>query len=178
MYSRLLSIPLQEQNSFFLFGPRGTGKTAWVKSQFPQAVYLDLLEAELYTESLVNPQRLQNFIPPGFSDWIVLDEVQKIPALLSEVHRLIEKFRYKFVLICSSTRSMKRKGLDLLAGRATTFSMYPLTVQEIGEDFDLKRSLHLGHLPSVFSKHNPKRYLTAYLKTYLREEVQLRILRV
>jgi len=172
MYTRLLKIPLLTQKSFFLFGPRGTGKTAWVKKQFPEGIYLDLLEDKLYRDLLSNPQFLENLIPEGFQSWIILDEVQKIPALLNEVHRLIEKYHYKFVLTGSSARSLRKKGINLLAGRALTFSMYPLTALELKQDFHLKKSLQFGHLPSVFSENFPPHYLNAYVKTYLREEVQ------
>lgn len=79
--------------SFFLFGPWGTGKTTWVRSTLPKALYLDLLEAEIFNDLLANPQRLENLIPWDFSDWIIIDEVQRIPELLNEVHRLIEKYK-------------------------------------------------------------------------------------
>src|SRR3990172_6766658 len=104
MYARLLSPP--KAKSFFLFGPRGTGKTTWVKSTFPDAIYIDLLEAELFNDLLANPQRLESFIPKPFKDWVIIDEVQRIPELLSEVHRLIEKYKYKFVLTGSSARKL------------------------------------------------------------------------
>src|SRR3990167_6118907 len=107
MYSRLLKPP--KNKSFFLFGPRGTGKTTWVKAAFPKALYLDLLEAELFNDLLANPQRLENLIPKDFKDWVVLDEVQRIPELLNEVHRLIEKYHFKFALTGSSARRLKRK---------------------------------------------------------------------
>jgi uncharacterized protein len=171
MYSRLLKIPLSLQKSFFLFGPRGTGKTAWVRAQFSKGLYLDLLETGLYIDLLAKPQRLETLIPPQFQDWIIIDEVQKVPALLNEVHRLIEKNHYRFVLTGSSARSLRKKGVNLLAGRALTFSMYPLTTIELGQDFDFERSLHYGHLPTVFSDPDPKRYLNAYVHTYLQEEI-------
>jgi len=172
MYSRLLHLPLQEPRSFFLFGPRGTGKTSWIKNQIQGAIYLDLLKSETYLLLQADPGRLENLIPPKFSGLIVLDEVQKIPALLNEVHRLIESFNYKFVLTGSSARALRKKGVNLLAGRANTYSMYPLTVQELKEDFNLEKSLHYGHLPSVFSRTNPYMYLKSYVKTYLQEEVR------
>ena len=87
MYSRLLQSP--KNKSFFLFGPRGTGKTTWVKATFPEAVYVDLLEAEVFNDLLANPQRLENFIPKNFKGRIIIDEIQKVPSLLDEVHRLI-----------------------------------------------------------------------------------------
>ncbi|MDD5433797.1 MAG: ATP-binding protein [Nitrospira sp.] len=170
MYSRLISPP--KAKSFFLFGPRGTGKTTWVKSVFPHAIYIDLLEAGLFNDLLANPQRLQNFIPKDFQDWIVIDELQKIPELLSEVHRLIEKYKYKFILTGSSARKLRQKGHNLLAGRALTYSMYPLTVMELGKDFNLSHSLRYGQLPCVYTEENPKHYLESYVKTYLDEEVR------
>jgi predicted AAA+ superfamily ATPase len=171
MYTRLLEIPKKGGKSFFLLGPRGTGKTRWVKTQFPNALYLDLLESSLYLDLLAQPQRLEKLIPEGFSDWIIIDEVQKIPALLNEVHRLIETHRYKFVLTGSSARSLRKKGVNLLAGRALTFHMHPLTIQEVGQDFELQKALLCGMLPSVFSEQSPERYLKSYVETYLREEV-------
>src|SRR3569832_914623 len=96
MFSRLLKTP--KDKSFFLFGPRGTGKTSWVKSQFPRALYLDLLESSMYANLLANPGRLEELIPSSFNDWVVIEEVQRVPALLNEVHRLIESRKLRFVL--------------------------------------------------------------------------------
>ncbi|MDP3786591.1 MAG: AAA family ATPase, partial [Candidatus Omnitrophota bacterium] len=119
MYSRLIEPP--KDKSFFLFGPRGTGKTTWVKARFANALYLDLLEAELFNDLLANPQRLENFIPKNFNDWVIIDEVQRIPELLNEIHRLSEKSKYKFILTGSSARKIRRKGVNLLAGRALSY---------------------------------------------------------
>ncbi|MGB9613261.1 MAG: AAA family ATPase [Candidatus Margulisiibacteriota bacterium] len=108
MYSRLIRPP--KNKGFFLFGPRGTGKTTWVKSTFANGLYLDMLEAELFNDLLANPQRLENLIPKAFNDWIIIDEVQRVPEILYEVHRLIEKYKYKFVLTGSSARKLRRGG--------------------------------------------------------------------
>ncbi len=170
MYSRLIKPP--KGRSFFLFGPRSTGKTTWVKKTFPEAVYIDLLEAELFNDLLANPQRLENFIPRNFKDWIIIDEVQRIPALLNEIHRLIEKFKYKFVLTGSSARKLRRRGTNLLGGRALTYSLHPFTAVELGNDFDLEHSLKYGHLPCVYTEPEPKKYLESYVKTFLEEEVR------
>ena len=170
MYSRLIQAPANK--SFFLFGPRGTGKTTWVKTEFPKAVYVDLLEAELFNDLLANPQRLDHLIPSGFRDWVVIDEIQKIPGLLNEVHRLIELKNHKFILTGSSARKLRRKGENLLAGRALTYAMHPLTAKELGKDFHLEHSLAYGQLPSVYAEENPKAYLESYVKTYLEEEIQ------
>lgn len=170
MYSRLIQPP--KNKSFFLFGPRGTGKTTWVKSKFKNALYLDLLEAELFNDLLANPQRLENLIPKNFKDWVIVDEVQRIPELLNEVHRLIEKYKYRFILTGSSARKIRRKGVNLLAGRALGYHLYPLTAVELGEDFDLNHSLAYGQLPCAYTEENPKAYLESYVKTYLEEEIQ------
>lgn len=170
MYSRLIQPP--KDKSFFLFGPRGTGKTTWVKSKFGDSIYLDLLEAELFNDLVANPQRLENLIPKNSKDWVIIDEVQRIPELLNEIHRLIEKYRYKFILTGSSARKLRRKGVNLLAGRALGYHLYPLTAIELADDFNLNHSLAYGQLPCVYTEENPKAYLESYVKTYLEEEVQ------
>ncbi len=158
--------------SFFLFGPRGTGKTTWVKKTFPDAIYIDLLEAEIYNDLLANPQRLENLVPKDFRNHIVIDEVQRVPELLHEVHRLIENYKYKFVMTGSSARKLRRKGPNLLAGRALTYSMHPLTATELADDFDLEHSIKYGQLPSVYTEADPKKYLESYVRTYLEEEIR------
>lgn len=155
-----------------MFGPRGTGKTTWVKRTFKEGIYLDLLEARLYNELLADPQRLENYIPSNFKDWIVIDEVQRIPEILNEVHRLIENNHYKFVLTGSSARKLKRKGPNLLAGRALTYFMHPLTVPELSRDFSLKHSLLYGNLPPAYTEDKPGEFLESYIQTYLQEEVR------
>lgn len=170
MYSRLIEPP--KDKSFFLFGPRGTGKTTWVKSKFTKSVYLDLLEAEIFNDLLANPQRLENFIPKNFRDWVIIDEVQRIPELLNEIHRLIEKNKYKFILTGSSARKIRRRGVNLLGGRALSYHLYPLTAVELGADFNIDHSLLHGNLPCAYTEKDPKSYLESYVKTYLEEEIQ------
>jgi predicted AAA+ superfamily ATPase len=170
MYSRTIKPP--NNKSFFLFGPRGTGKSTWVQKVFADNLYLDLLESELYNLLIALPQRLESFIPPGYEGWVIIDEIQRIPELLNEVHRLIEKRNLFFVLTGSSARKLRRKGVNLLAGRALTRRMHPLTVIELGGDFTLDHSLQWGHMPMTFTDSNPAAYLSSYVHTYLREEVQ------
>lgn len=171
MVSRILEKPLKLKKSFFLLGPRGTGKTWWIKDKLKDAIYIDLLDMDVYTLLLAHPHRLQDFIPKGYQGWIAIDEVQKIPALLNEVHRLIESEQYIFVLTGSSARSLRKKSVNLLAGRALMFHMYPLIVQEIGDTFDLQLALRYGMLPAILSEPDPALYLKAYVTAYLREEV-------
>jgi predicted AAA+ superfamily ATPase len=146
-----------------------------VKATYPQAVYFDLLGSEAYLELSASPQRLETRLPPGHKGWVVIDEVQKLPAILDEVHRLIEKRRLRFALTGSSARSLRRKGVNLLAGRAVTRAMHPLTALELGRDFDLPWSLAVGTLPTVQitrDRQAARDFLTSYVRTYLREEVQ------
>ncbi|NCC53119.1 MAG: ATP-binding protein [Spartobacteria bacterium] len=174
MYTRLLNRPIEIGSSFFLFGPRGTGKTTWLRQHFHagNAVFLDLLNADIYTDLLAQPHRLETYIPVSCPGWIVIDEIQRVPALLSEVHRLISNHRYRFALTGSSARSLRKKGVNLLAGRALTFHMYPLTAVELGKDFDLATALRFGNLPTVIHHNAPREYLKSYISTYLREEIQ------
>lgn len=170
MYTRLLKAP--KERSFFLFGPRGTGKTTWLKSTFPDALYFDLLDSETYNDFLAQPNRLDTLIPPLWNKIVILDEVQRVPALLHEVHRLIEKRKLRFALTGSSARKLKKGDVNLLAGRALTLAMNPLTSSELGTDFNIKHLLTYGHLPSTFLGGDPRGYLESYVTTYLREEVQ------
>jgi predicted AAA+ superfamily ATPase len=171
MYNRLLKIPTDSKKSYFLFGPRGTGKTSWVKKTFPHAIYFDCLDAEVYLELKSNPKRINNYIPKEFTDWIIIDEVQKVPEILNEAHRLIENHHYRFILTGSSARKLRDKGTNLLAGRALTRSMYPLTAIELGKDFDLRRALQFGQLPAISSEPDAKDFLKTYTAIYLKEEV-------
>jgi Predicted ATPase (AAA+ superfamily) len=169
MYQRLLSqIP---EKSFFLFGPRGTGKTTWVKEKFKNALYFDLLKAETYNLLLANPSRLEDFIPKNFQGWIIIDEIQKIPKLLDEVHRLIEERHLKFVLTGSSARKIRRYGINLLGGRALVLNMHPLTAIELGKDFKIGDYLKFGGLPAVYSTTQKSEHLQSYIQTYLQQEV-------
>ncbi len=120
---RLLKPP---SRSFFLFGPRGTGKSTWLKRAFPKAVHLDLLDASLSLELTRDPHRLEAIIEgKGRAHWVILDEIQKIPSLLEEVHRLMESRSWRFALCGSSARKLKRGGADLLGGRALTSNVEP-----------------------------------------------------
>ena len=170
MFSRNFTPP-QEQ-SYFLFGPRGTGKSMFVEGFYKNGLFFDLLDARVFNEFIADPSRLSLKIPEGFTDWVVIDEIQKVPALLDEVHRLIEKRGLRFVLTGSSARRLRRENVNLLAGRALTYRMYPLTARELGGDFDLARSLRYGHLPASCTSRKPETFLKSYVKTYLQEEIQ------
>ncbi|OGT22976.1 MAG: ATPase [Gammaproteobacteria bacterium RIFCSPHIGHO2_02_FULL_42_13] len=171
MFSRSLHKPLSFNKSFFLFGPRGVGKTQWLKSQLPHALYFDLLKAKWRNLFLADPGQLAELIPEGFTDWIILDEVQKSPRVLDEVHRLIETYHYKFILTGSSARKLKRQKVNLLAGRARTYYLYPLTASELGDAFDVKQYLSVGGLPEAYLSEDADEFLQSYISTYLYEEI-------
>ncbi len=170
MLKRVLAPPSQ---SFFLLGPRGTGKITWLRNLFPDAHVVDLLSEETYQNLLANPGLFSNqlrAIPDG--NWVVIDEVQRLPALLNEVHRFIETKQLKFVLCGSSARKLKRAGVNLLAGRALNRAMHPFVPAEIGNLFDVESALQFGLLPIVWDSIEKKETLTAYTQLYLKEEIQ------
>lgn len=139
---------------------------------FPDAVFVDLLDLGVHSELLVHPERLESLALPHNPSHIVIDEIQRIPALLDEVHRLIEKRRWRFALTGFSARKLRRGGVNLLAGRASAFAMHPLTAAELGDRFDLAHSVRYGQLPTVYVDRDPQAYLASDVGTYLREEVQ------
>lgn len=173
MFDRLFNIPLDSQDSLFIFGPRGTGKTQWLKAHLKsrEHIYVDLLHPGTFRQLKGNPEALGEYFPAGYKGWVVIDEVQKVPELLDEVHRLIEHGGQRFILTGSSARKLKRDGVNLLAGRALHYHMHPLVIQELKEAFSLEHAFELGMLPATYTYDDPKRYLATYVETYLREEV-------
>lgn len=164
---------LLNKKSFFLFGPRATGKSALIRHQLaPTIPVINLLRMDVYMRLSENPSALESLISihqkPAF---VVIDEVQKIPTLLNEVHRLIEEQGIKFLLTGSSARSLRHGHVNLLAGRAWEANLFPLTSVEIPE-FDLTRYLRYGGLPPVYLSEEPQEELLAYVNTYLKEEIQ------
>lgn len=171
LVTRRLSIDKHGQHSILLLGPRGTGKTSWARETLPQALYLDLLDTGLYRDLVGRPERLASMIPKGHQDWIIIDEVQKVPELMNEVHRLIEHQKCRFLLTGSSARNLRKRGVNLLAGRALHYHMHPLTAGELQADFRGETAALYGLLPRAVFGHSPARYLETYVVTYLREEV-------
>ncbi|MEK7270640.1 MAG: AAA family ATPase, partial [Planctomycetota bacterium] len=168
---RLLALP---DRSFFLFGPRGVGKSTWLRQVLPGAPRLDLLDPVSHLALERDPGTLAGLakgLAPG--DWIVIDEIQKAPRWLDEVHRLMEEKPIRFALCGSSARKLRRGGADLLAGRAIMRHLGPFSSAELGEDFDFEHSLRFGMLPLVQKdRKNAVEILEAYLGTYIREEIR------
>ena len=169
-YPRLIRPPAQ---SFFLLGVRGAGKSSWARAQLPDAPRIDLLDEARYQDYLADPSLFAADLqsaPPG--SWVVVDEIQRLPNLLNEVHRHIEDRRLNFALLGSSARKLKAAGVNLLAGRALHKTMHPLTPAELGGDFDLDTALDTGTIPLVRVAREQRAVLESYVRLYLREEVR------
>ncbi|MDH4466688.1 MAG: AAA family ATPase [Bacteriovoracaceae bacterium] len=189
MYSRLINPSLS--HSFFLFGPRGTGKSTWLLNQFfesqkkslknnlsdnTKVLYLDLLDPSIEQVLSVHPNQLEEMVEARNSqlEWVIIDEIQKIPKLLDVVHKLIFSKKLKFALTGSSARKLKRDAANLLAGRAFSYQLHPLTFVELGKNFNLNQVLSYGSLPSLFSFHSDsdkRKFLLSYLQIYIKEEI-------
>jgi predicted AAA+ superfamily ATPase len=163
---------LLDKKSHFLFGPRGTGKSSLIRHCIADcALMIDLLHSETYLRLLSNPSLLESMIAIDPKLYIVIDEIQRVPELLNEVHRLIEDKQYRFLLTGSSARKLRRQGVNLLAGRARQAELFPLTYHELPH-FDLTQYLRYGGLPMVALSNEPEEDLDAYVKTYLEEEIR------
>ena len=168
--SRFLRVPSQH---FFLFGPRGTGKTTWLRHKFPDALFVDLLQPDVYRQMLARPERLRELVR-GWSEShsVVIDEVQRVPELLNVVHALIESpAQLQFILTGSSARKLRRGGIDLLAGRAILCTCHPFMAAELPV-FSLEAALQKGLIPLVLRSSDPLAVLKAYASLYLDQEVQ------
>jgi predicted AAA+ superfamily ATPase len=158
------------KKSHFLFGPRQTGKTFLIRHSLSGAHGYDLLDGAVFLALSQRPSRLAEELPSGTRE-VVIDEIQRLPALLNEVHRLIEERGVRFLLTGSSARSLRRGGVNLLGGRARTRFLHPLTRRELGSHFDLGRAIERGLLPSIYFSDDPKADLDAYTGTYLQQEI-------
>ena len=173
MYTRHLKLP---DRSFFLFGPRGTGKTTWLRHVLPEALWFDLLRTQLFLDLSQRPDAFRQQVEAlPRNHWVVVDEVQRVPALLHEVHALISEHgrRYRFALSGSSARKLRRLDVDLLAGRALNRQFFPLTASELAFDVEVDEVLRFGLLPQIRSdRQYAVDTMDAYVENYLRQEVQ------
>ncbi|PIZ12940.1 MAG: ATPase, partial [Elusimicrobia bacterium CG_4_10_14_0_8_um_filter_37_32] len=163
------------KHNFFLFGPRGTGKTTWLRQNYPDAIWIDLLEPDVFRSYSARPERLREIVL-AYPDkkTVVVDEIQKVPELLSAIHTLIEKkLGIQFILTGSSSRKLKRTGADLLAGRVIKKTLHPFLAIELGRKFNLTNALKQGLLPLVVSAQDSNSILKTYAALYIREEVQM-----
>ena len=174
MFTRALNLPRPGVESFFLWGPRQTGKTTLLREAYADQPWIDLLKAEEFRRYTARPELLRQeveSIPDVSRVQFVIDEIQKVPALLDEVHWLIEHRGLSFALCGSSARKVKRGAANLLGGRAFRYELHGLSAVELGRDFDLDRMLNHGYLPRIYQANRPGRMLEAYVADYLKEEV-------
>lgn len=182
MYRRIINLSsVLGRKSVFLFGPRQTGKSTWLRQNYPNALYINLLSKKVFDDYLSKANALESDLElhqrKSDSNIVVIDEVQKLPALLDEVHNQIEKNKkLRFILTGSSARKLKRSGVNLLGGRASWRNMFPLTFPEIGSQLrtisDLERRLLVGGLPSIFDSEKPFDDFDDYIQLYLNEEIK------
>jgi len=157
--------------SLFLWGARQTGKSTLLKMLFPEAVYFDLLQSDVFERYQKSPSQFREVILATLSgSTVIVDEIQKIPSLLNEIHWLIVHHQTRFILSGSSPRKIIRSGANLLGGRALRYELYPLICIEI-PDFDLHRALNNGLLPRHYLADNSKKLISAYIGSYLRDEI-------
>lgn len=172
MLRRLLNLPRQPDNSFFLWGPRQTGKSTLLRACYPAAHWIDLLDTDALVRFTQRPARLREEISAlPASSLVVIDEIQKVPGLLDEVHSLIETRRQVFALCGSSARRVRRSHANLLGGRALRFELFGLVSAELAGQFDLVRMLNHGYLPRHYLSDSPAALLRAYVQDYLKEEI-------
>lgn len=163
------------KESFFLFGPRGTGKSTWLRTITQNTLWIDLLEPDIFREYSARPERLRELVLGNRQKKVIIvDEIQKVPDLLSVVHALLERKQgWQFVLTGSSSRKLKRTGVDLLAGRVLKLSLHPFMASELAKQFSFEKALRFGLLPLVVTSSDPEKVLKTYAALYVREEVQM-----
>ncbi|MBP9707250.1 MAG: ATP-binding protein [Oligoflexales bacterium] len=172
MYKRILQLNEITRKSIFLLGPRQVGKSTLIRQQLDDYISFNLLDTGVYRQLSADPGHMKReIIAQAEKKLVVIDEIQLLPELLNEVHLLIEEHKKKFILTGSSARALKRKGVNLLGGRANMYHLHPFVSCELGEDFDLDRAINNGLLPPFYLSENANKDLGDYIGLYLKEEI-------
>ena len=172
MFKRKSNLSVENKESFFLWGPRQSGKTTLLKSLFNESLWIDLLKSDQFRMFMQTPSRLREIVQadPTITH-VVIDEIQKVPELLDEIHWLIENTGVNFAMCGSSACKLKREGANLLGGRAIRYELHGLSASEISDEFELERMLNHGYLPKHYLAKNPRRMINSYVSDYLKEEI-------
>ncbi len=171
MYQRLINFEKKPKNSFFLLGPRQTGKSFWLHHFYHDNIYIDLLKTDVRLKYMQKPHLLREELQYSKKTFVIIDEIQLCISLLDEIHWLIENSKISFCLCGSSARKIRRAGANMLGGRAITKEFYGLSINEIGDSFDLERFLNHGYLPNHYLEDDPAPLINAYINNYLKEEI-------
>jgi len=169
---RKINLPLAGKETFFLWGPRQSGKTTLLRHLYPEAFWIDLLKSDVFRKYMESPHLLREeldfYSSPPF---VVVDEIQKVPALLDEVHHLHESREIRFALCGSSARKVRRGHANLLGGRAIRYELQGLVSSELGSDWDLMRMINHGYFPRFYLSDHPGKLINSYVSDYLKEEI-------
>lgn len=169
--TRSIHTPEPGTETFFLWGPRQAGKSTLLRNRYSEALWIDLLKSQEYRRFMERPELLREELDYRRPRTVVIDEIQKVPSLLNEVHWLLENRTVQFVLCGSSARKMRRSHVNLLGGRGLHLELYGFSAFELGTDFDLVRMLNHGYFPTIYFGSSPKRQLDAYVSHYIQEEI-------
>jgi uncharacterized protein len=170
-YTRALSLPDPGTETFFLWGPRQAGKSTLLHRFYPDALWIDLLKTDEYRRYMQNPELIREEVEYKKPAFVVIDEIQKVPALLNEVHWLRENRAVHFALCGSSARKIRKGATNLLGGRGINYELYGFSAYELREDFILDRLLDHGYLPVFYSAAKPERLQSSYVSGYLKDEI-------
>lgn len=174
MIERELNLPKKPIKSYFLWGPRQVGKTSLLKSLYPKAIYINLLDTDEYIKYNDKPYLLRQELLAQNNNgtFVIIDEIQKVPLLLDEVHNLIENHNYKFALCGSSARKVRKSGVNLLGGRAISYELFGFSAQELKDKFNLLKIINHGYIPNHYLSKEPKNLVNSYINNYLKEEIK------
>ena len=174
MIKRELNLPRKPNESYFLWGPRQVGKSSLLKFLYPKAIYINLLDTDEFIKYNEKPYLLRHELlaQNKKGTFVIIDEIQKVPLLLDEVHNLIENHNYKFALCGSSARKVRKAGVNLLGGRAVRYELYGFSAQELKDKFNLLTIINHGYIPNHYLSKEPKKLINSYINNYLKEEIK------